>query len=60
LEESPIAAEAKAKIADIYRWRLGELTKAQKTYSALINDYPESVIVAYARQQLDELAKSQR
>ena len=57
LEESPIAAEATAKIADIYRWKLDEPDKAQETYSALIQDYPESVIVAYARQQLDALIK---
>ena len=57
LEESPIAAEATAKIADIYRWKLDDPDKAQETYSALIQDYPESVIVAYARQQLDALMK---
>ena len=57
LEESPIAAEATAKIADIYRLYLNEPNKAQETYSALIQDYPESVIVAYARQQLDALMK---
>lgn len=57
LEESPIAAEATAKIADIYRLHLNEPDKAQETYSALIQDYPESVIVAYARQQLDALMK---
>ncbi|MCZ6679574.1 MAG: tetratricopeptide repeat protein [Candidatus Poribacteria bacterium] len=57
LEASSIAAEAKTKIADIYRWQLGDLPEAQKTYSALIADYPESVIVAYARQQLDEIMK---
>ena len=57
LEESSIAAEATAKIADIYRWELDAPDKAQETYSALIQDYPESVIVAYARQQLDALMK---
>ncbi len=57
LEGSPIAAEATAKIADIYRWKLDAPDKAQETYSALIQDYPESVIVAYARQQLDALMK---
>ena len=57
LEGSSIAAEATAKIADIYRWQLNELDKAQETYSTLIQDYPESVIVAYARQQLDALMK---
>ena len=60
LEESPIAAEATAKIADIYRWKLNEPNKAQETYTALIQDYPESVIVAYARQQLDALMKLKR
>ena len=60
LEDSPIAAEATAKIADIYRWQLDEPDKAQETYSALIQDYPESVIVAYARQQLDALMKLKR
>ena len=57
LERSPIAAEAAAKIADIYRWHLNEPDKAQETYSALIQNYPESVIVAYAQQQLDVLLK---
>ena len=57
LEDSPIAAEATAKVADIYRWQLNQLDKAQETYSILIQDYPESVIVAYARQQLDALMK---
>ncbi|MYE89716.1 tetratricopeptide repeat protein [Candidatus Poribacteria bacterium] len=60
LEQSPIAAEATAKIADIYRWHLNELSKAQETYTTLIQDYPESVIVAYARQQLDVLMKLKR
>ena len=57
LEESPIAAEATAKIADIYRWALNKPSKAQETYTTLIQDYPESVIVAYARQQLDALMR---
>ena len=57
LDGSPIAAEATAKIADIYRWHLNKLGKAQETYTALIQAYPESVIVAYARQQLDALMK---
>ena len=60
LEGSPIAAEATAKIADIYRWQLDQPDKAQETYSRLIQDYPESVIVAYARQQLDALMKGKR
>ena len=57
--ESPGAAEAQGKIAEIYREQLGDLAKAQETYSALIENYPESVIVAYARQQIDEIMKLQ-
>jgi tetratricopeptide (TPR) repeat protein len=57
--KSPIAAEAQVKIADLYRWQLSDLPKALEMYSALINDYPESVIVAYARQQIDEIVKLQ-
>ena len=60
LEESPIAAEATVKIADIYRWHLNKPVKAQETYTTLIQDYPESVIVAYARQQLDALMKEKK
>ncbi|MBI1923080.1 tetratricopeptide repeat protein, partial [Candidatus Poribacteria bacterium] len=57
--KSLVAAEAQAKIADIYRWQLGDVPKALETYSALINNYPESVIVTYARQQIDEIVKLQ-
>ena len=32
----PIAAEATAKIADIYRWHLNKPGKAQETYTTLI------------------------
>ena len=60
LEGSPIAAEATAKIADIYRWQLNQPDKAQEIYSRLIQAYPESVIVAYARQQLDALMKEKK
>lgn len=55
--ESPSAAEALVKIADIYHDQLNQPEQAQETYTALIRDYPDSVIVDYARQQIDELVK---
>lgn len=57
--ESPRAPQAQAKIADIYRWKLGDVRKALQMYSALIDSHPESVVVAYARQQIDEMQKIQ-
>ena len=57
--ESPREPEAQAKIADIYRWQLGDIIKAMQMYSALIDSHPESVIVAYARQQINEMQKMQ-
>ena len=51
------APEAQAKIADIYRWQLGDVSKAMQMYSELIDSHPESVVVAYARQQIDEMQK---
>lgn len=55
--ESPRAPEAQSKIADIYRWRLGDVRKAMQMYSTLIDSHPESVVVAYARQQINEMQK---
>ena len=55
--ESPSAAEALAKIAGIYHDQLNQPEQAHKTYTALIRDYPDSVIVDYARRQIDELVK---
>ena len=57
--ESPRALEAQAKIADIYRWQLEDVCKAMQVYSALIDNHPKSVIVAYARQQINEMQKMQ-
>lgn len=57
--ESPRSPEAQTKIADIYRWQLGDAGKAMQVYAALIESHPESVAVAYARQQVDELQKMQ-
>ena len=58
-EESPLAAKALVNIAEIYR-RKSDLANAAATYTTLITDYPENVIVVHARQQLDEIAKLQR
>ena len=55
--ESPGAAEALVKIAGIYHNQLNQPEQAYQTYAALIRDYPDSVIVDYARRQIDEIAK---
>ncbi len=57
--ESPIAAKALINIAEIYRQQ-DDLANATATYTTLITDYPESVIVVQARQQLDEINKLQQ
>ncbi len=57
-QESPIAAKALMNIAEIYREN-ADFANATSTYTTLITDYPENVIVAHARQQLDELMKAQ-
>ena len=57
-QESPIAAKALMNIAEIYREN-ADFANATSTYTTLITDYPENVIVAHARQQLDELMKVQ-
>ncbi len=57
--ESPIAAKALVNIAEIYRQQ-DDLENATATYTTLITDYPESVIVVHARQQLDEINKMQQ
>ena len=58
-QESPIAAEALVNIAEIYRQK-SDFANAVATYTTVITDYPENVIVVHARQQLDELAKAQQ
>ena len=58
VHESTIAAEALVNIAEIYRQK-SDFDNAVTTYTTIITDYPENVIVAHARQQLDELAKAQ-
>lgn len=57
--ESPIAAKALVNIAEIYRQQ-DDFESATATYTTLITDYPESVIVVHARQQLDEINKLQQ
>ena len=57
-QESPIAAKALMNIAEIYQ-RNADFANATSTYATLIADYPKNVIVAHARQQLDELMKAQ-
>ena len=57
-QESAIAVQALMNIAEIYREN-ADFANATSTYTTLIADYPENVIVAHARQQLDELMKAQ-
>lgn len=56
--ESLIVPKALVNIAEIYRQR-ADLANAAATYTMLITDYPENVIVVHARQQLDEIMKLQ-
>ena len=58
-QESAIAAEALVNIAEIYRQK-SDFDSAVTTYTTIITDYPENVIVVHARQQLDELSKAQQ
>ena len=58
-KESPIATKALIKIAEVYRQK-SDLANAAATYTTLITDYPENVIVVHARQQLDEITKLQK
>ena len=58
-QESLIAAKALVNIAEIYRQK-ADFTNAAETYTTLITDYPENVIVVHARQQLNEIMKLQQ
>lgn len=53
------AAEGLNEIAAVYHRSLRDTKKALDTYRKLIRDYPESVIVPYARRQIDAIAKLQ-
>ena len=54
--ESLSVPKALVNIAEIYRQK-ADFANAAATYTTLITDYPESVIVVHARQQLDEVMK---
>ena len=51
--------KALVNIAEIYRQK-ADLANAAATYTTLITDYPENVIVVHARQQLNEIMKLMR
>ena len=54
--ESLTVPKALVNIAEIYRQK-ADFTNAAATYTTLITDYPENVIVVHARQQLNEIMK---
>ena len=54
--ESLSVPKALINIAEIYRQQ-ADFATAAATYTTLITDYPESVIVVHARQQLNEIMK---
>ncbi|MCY4569488.1 MAG: tetratricopeptide repeat protein [Candidatus Poribacteria bacterium] len=56
--ESLSIPKALVNIAEIYRQK-ADFANAAATYTTLITDYPENVIVVHARQQLDEIMKLQ-
>lgn len=53
---SPLAPDALFRIAGIYGEQLGDPERAIEAYSALIADYPDSILVANARKQIRRLA----
>ncbi len=57
--QSPLASEAQFRIAGIYWQQLNSPQQAIEGYSALIENYPESVLVADARKQIRRLAFEQ-
>jgi tetratricopeptide (TPR) repeat protein len=57
--QSPLASEAQFRIAGIYWQQLNSPQQAIEEYSALIENYPESVLVADARKQIRRLASEQ-
>lgn len=58
-QKSLISAKALVSIAEVYRQK-ADLANAAATYTTLITDYPENIIVVYARQQLNEIMKLQQ
>ena len=57
--ESLTVPKALVNIAEIYRQK-ADFANAAATYTILITDYPENVIVIHARQQLNEIMKLMR
>ena len=53
---SPLAPEAQFRIAGIYWQQLGKSKQAIGEYSVLIENYPDSILVADARKQIRQLA----
>ncbi len=56
--ESLAVPKALVNIAEIYRQK-ADFANAAATYTTLITDYPENVIVVHARQQLNEIMRLQ-
>jgi tetratricopeptide (TPR) repeat protein len=54
--DSQFAAEAQFRIANIYWQRLNDRQQAIDAYSKLIREYPDSILVADARKQLQRLS----
>lgn len=54
--ESPLASEAQFRIAGIYHQQLGDQKRAIEAYSTLIEEYPDSILVASARKQIRQIA----
>jgi len=54
--DSQLAPEAQFRIASIYWQRLNDKQRAIDTYSKLIRDYPDSILVVDARKQLQQLS----
>lgn len=59
VRESLSVPKALVNIAEIYRQK-SDFTNAAATYTTLITDHPDNVIVVHARQQLDEIMKLMR
>ena len=58
-QEGPIAPKALVHIAQIYQQQ-DDFANATATYTTIITNYPENVIVVHARQKLDEINKLQQ
>lgn len=56
--DSQFAPEAQFRIANIYWQRLNDRQQAIDAYSKLIREYPDSILVADARKQLQRLSAS--